>query len=202
VRKGIQAQIISRQVEAIDLSHSLLMKKISEEKAIKLLKKYAPDNNAFSGVLQHSKSVQKVALDIGKKIKDVDLDFIKSASLLHDIGRFQVGPGFGGKGIKHGIFGAEILRKEGLERHALVAERHLGAGISKEDIGEQGLELPLNDYIPISKEEKIIAHADNLVFGDRKGTVEEAVDRFSEELGKKVGRKVKKLAREVEGMEG
>ncbi len=175
------------------------MKKISEKEAIKLLKKHSNNEGNFKGVLKHSKAVQKVALDIGRKVKDVDLDFIKTASLLHDIGRFKTG--IKGKDVvKHGIFGADILRKEGLREYALVAERHMGAGISREDILEQGLELPLNDYIPISKEEKIICHADKLVFGHRVGTVEEAVEKFRKELGEKAGKKIRKLAEEVEGL--
>jgi len=175
------------------------MKKISEKEAIRLLKKYADSEKNFEGVLAHSKVVQKLALDIGKKIKDVDLDFIKTASLLHDIGRFK--SGIKGKNVvKHGIFGADILRKEGLYEHALVAERHLGAGISKEDIIEQGLELPLQDYIPISKEEKIICHADNLVGHCKEISLQKAIGRYEKELGKKVARKIKELAEEVEGM--
>ena len=60
----------------------------------------------------------------------------------------------------------------------------------------------MKDYIPISKEEKIIAHADNLVDNDRIISVEDAVERFSKELSKKIGRRVKRLADEVEGMKG
>ncbi len=175
------------------------MKKIGVEEAIKLLKKYAKDEDSFKKVLKHSEAVRKVAKDIAKKVKGVDIDFIESASLLHDIGRFQCGPDKEDN-IKHGIVGAEILREEGLKEHALVAERHLGAGISKEDIVEQGLEMPLGDYIPVSKEEKIITHADNLIFGDRIGKVEGAIERYRKELGEKVEKKVKKLAEEVEGM--
>ncbi len=173
------------------------MKKISEKRAIELLRRYAKSEKDFKSVLKHSKAVKNVAVDIGKKIEGIDLDFIKSASLLHDIGRFKCGPK-SGDGVKHGIMGGDILRKENLPEHALVAERHLGAGIGKEDILEQDLNLPLKDYIPVSKEEKIITHADNLVFGYRIGNIEEAVERFSKELGKKVGRKIKRLAREVE----
>jgi len=170
------------------------MKKITEKEAIKLLKKYSKSDDDFKKVLGHSLVVMKKAVDIGRKVKNVDLDFIKSASLLHDIGRFQCGP----DKVKHGIIGAEILREEGLDKHALVAERHLGAGISKDEVISQGLELPLNDYIPVSKEEKIIAHADNLVFGDKVGNIERSVERFRKELGEKVGEKVKRLADEVE----
>jgi uncharacterized protein len=173
------------------------MDKITEKEAIKLLKKYSKNNEDFKKVLGHSEVVKNKAVDIGKKVKNIDLDFIKSASLLHDIGRFQCGP----DKVKHGIVGAGILREEGLDKHALVAERHLGAGISKEEVIEQGLELPLNDYIPVSKEEKIIAHADNLVFGDKLKKVEDAVSRFRKELGEKVSKKVKKLADEVEKLE-
>lgn len=177
------------------------MRKISEKEAIRLLKKYSTTKNDFNKVLRHSKAVQKVALNIGKKVKNIDLDFIKTASLLHDIGRFECRPE-SKDSIKHGIIGRDILMKEGLPEYALIAERHLGAGISKEDILEQGLELPLKDYIPTSKEERIIAHADNLVSYDKMIGVEEAVERFSKELGKKYGKRVKKLAEDVEGMKG
>lgn len=173
------------------------MKKISKKEAILLLRKYANNEKAFKGVLRHSKAVKKVAVDIGKRVKGIDLQFVKSASLLHDIGRFQCGPE-SEDNVKHGIVGADILRKENLPEHALVAERHLGAGISKEDILEQGLELPLKDYIPVSKEEKIICHADNLIEEDKRISLKKVVERFEKELGKKVGKRVKELAEEVE----
>ena len=60
----------------------------------------------------------------------------------------------------HSLLGAEILRNEGLESHALVCERHTGAGISAKEIEEQNLPLPRTDVIPISVEEKIVAYAD------------------------------------------
>lgn len=177
------------------------MKKISEKEAVRLLRKYANNEENFKGVLKHSKVVQKLALDIGKRVKDVDLNFIKTSSLLHDIGRFKHGPG-SKDSVKHGIAGADILREEGLFDHASVAERHLGAGISKEDIIEQGLELPLQDYIPVSKEEKIICHADNLVEFYKEVSLPKAIERYEKGLGKKVAKKVKKLAEDVEGMKG
>ncbi|MEA2036582.1 MAG: HD domain-containing protein [Nanoarchaeota archaeon] len=178
------------------------MKRLSLEEARKLLKKYARDGDSFKKILEHSEAVRKVAKSIAKDIKDIDLDFVEGAALLHDIGRFQIGP----KGnnvedvIKHGVYGGKILRKEGLDDYASVAERHLGAGISREDIEEQSLDLPSGDYIPVSREEKIITHADNLIFGDMEGSVEETVERFRKELGEKAGKRVKKLADEVEGM--
>ena len=44
--------------------------------------------------------------------------------------------------------------------HALVCERHVGVGLSKTDIENQRLPLPLRDMLPISIEEQIICFAD------------------------------------------
>jgi uncharacterized protein len=175
------------------------MKRISEKEAVNLLKKYASNEGNFKGVLGHSKVVQKVALEIGKDIEGVDLDFIKSASLLHDIGRFEYGPG-SKDAVKHGIAGAAILRKEGLSLYALVAERHLGAGITKEDIKEQKIDIPLKDYLPVSKEEKIITYADKLVFEEDIKDVEEAISKFTKRFGKMAGERIRKLGEETDGM--
>jgi len=177
------------------------MKRISEEEAIRLLKKHSSNEKNFKGVLGHSKVVQKVAMDIASKVPGVDMEFIKGASLLHDIGRFKHGPG-SEYGVKHGIAGGEILRKEGLDDYALVAERHLGAGVTKEEIVERGLDLPAKDYIPVSKEEKIICHADKLVFEEEVKKVEDAVSKFGKRFGKKAGKRIRELSEEVEGMKG
>ena len=56
--------------------------------------------------------------------------------------------------------GAELLYKEGLPRHALVCERHIGVGLSIEDIQTQELPLPLRDMRPQTLEEQIVAYAD------------------------------------------
>src|SRR3989338_3698703 len=171
---------------------------ISEKEAIALLKKYSKSKKDFDAVLMHSKAVQKVALRIAKKIKNIDIEFIKTASLLHDIGRFECPPRK--DSYKHGIVGAEILRKENLKKHALVAERHLGAGISKNDIVEQKLKLPLKDYLPKTKEEKIIAHADNLIANTKEITPEKAIERFRKELGGKIAKRIKRLDDEINRM--
>ena len=171
---------------------------MSEKEAIALLKKYAPSEEAFKKVYNHSKKVQEISLRFAEG-KKVDKEFIKAAALLHDIGRLECPPGKGS--ITHGIAGASILRKEGLpEKFALVCERHLGAGISKEDIKEQKLPLPLKDYLPLSAEEKIIAHSDNLVFGDKEGSFALVIERFRKELGEKAVERFKKLKEDVENL--
>ena len=170
----------------------------TERQAISLLKKYSKDNKSFNIILAHVKKVQEIALRIVEDVPDVDLEVIKIGSLLHDIGRFECPPGK--DTIKHGLIGAEILRKESLEKYALIAERHLGAGISKKDIVKQEINLPLKDYTPKTKEEKIIAHADNLTKGNKEISARKAIERYEKELGHETAEKVRKLAEEVEGM--
>jgi uncharacterized protein len=62
--------------------------------------------------------------------------------------------------IRHGIIGREILEDEGLPLHALVCERHIGVGLTAEDVRAQGLPLPARDMAPLSLEEKIVCFAD------------------------------------------
>ena len=180
---------------------------MDEKSAIRILKKYAPSDKDFEAVLNHSRALQKFAVEIAEKIqlqnKDIiiDIDFIKTAALLHDIGRFKHPPG--SDSVKHGVAGADILRKEGVaERYARVCERHLGAGISKEEIEEKGLPIPAKDYLPESIEERIITYADNLLSAEKRISPEHAVKRFTEELGEEVGKRVKKLHDELHELAG
>ena len=85
--------------------------------------------------------------------------------MLHDIGVFQTdAPGiqcFGSEPyIRHGWLGGQLLRSEGLPRHARVAERHTGTGLTREAIIRQALPLPLEDFSPETTEEQIICFAD------------------------------------------
>jgi len=166
---------------------------MNEKEALELLKKHSSSDVAFEKVLNHSKKVQEIALRFAENIPECDVEFVRIASLLHDIGRFSCS-----KTILHGICGADILRKEGLdEKFALVCERHLGAGISKKDIEQQGIDLPKKDYVPRSVEEKVITCADNLVFDDKEGTVEDVYQKFLIEVNKEAAEKTKKLYEEV-----
>lgn len=145
---------------------------------IKIIKKYYdPKSQAYYYLVEHGKLIQKKALEVVERVKHLnpDIEFIKEASLLHDIGIFLTkAPEIGCHGkepyIKHGILGRELLNKEGLPRHALVCERHLGVGITKKDIIRENLPLPKRDMIPITLEEKIICFADKF-FGKNKETL-------------------------------
>lgn len=178
---------------------------MDEKTAIGLLRKHANSEDALEKVLRHSKAVQRLALEFAQKISSkhpeikIDKEFIKIACLLHDIGRFECPPSK--KSYKHGVIGANILRKEGVEeRFALVCERHIGPGIPKEDIKRQKLDLPIKDYVPLTIEEKIITYADNLLWGDIPQPSEKIVKRFTEEIDEIVGTRVKKLNDEIEGL--
>ena len=66
------------------------------------------------------------------------------------------------------------------ERLALIAERHIGAGITKEEAIELG--LPPKDYLPVTLEEKIVAHADNLIFGTERVEIDAVIKKFEKRL--------------------
>ncbi|MCL2687568.1 MAG: TIGR00295 family protein [Methanobrevibacter sp.] len=108
-------------------------------------------------VIAHSIAVCKKAKEISKNF-DVDEKLIEEAALLHDIGRSKT------NGIEHGIIGARLAIEHGFSKKiANIIEKHIGSGISKEEAIKLG--LPAKNYIPITIEEKIISHADNLING-------------------------------------
>ena len=132
---------------------------------------YDSRSNLYRVLVTHSILVTKKALDIATAFQlrqphpKIDLNFIYEAAMLHDIGIFRCdAPKIFCAGsapyICHGIIGREILENAGLPRHALVCERHTGAGVSQQNVIEQKLPLPLRDYLPVSLEEKIICLAD------------------------------------------
>jgi uncharacterized protein len=188
------------------------MKKINEKQALQILKsaqnikKNCKDKVALNKILNHSKNVQRLAFKIAKEIKKeghkVDLNFIKTASLLHDIGRFKCPPSSKRNAIRHGIEGAKLLRRYNLDNYALVAERHLGVGISKKDIKKQKLKLPLNDYLPMSIEEKVITYADNLVSDNEIKDINYVIKRFKKEIGEYIVERIIKLHNEIEELRG
>ena len=132
----------------------------------------------------HSRSVADKALWIAGKHPELNLDtvFLEEAAMLHDIGIFLThAPGiqcFGTEPyICHGYLGAGLVRKEGFPRHALVCERHTGAGLSLKDIMDQKLPVPHREMLPVSMEEQVICFADKFFSKthlDREKTVEGA----------------------------
>lgn len=133
-----------------------------------IINKYYPKDNELKHILLvHSRKVADKALEIVDNHPELGADrqFVEEASMLHDIGIFLTDANgiqcYGDKPyICHGTLGADIMRKEGFPRHALVCERHTGAGLSIADIERQDLPIPHRDFIPLSIEEKIVCFAD------------------------------------------
>lgn len=132
-----------------------------------ITKYYMPDSLAYEVLVEHSRMVANKAVEIAGNISSVrlDLKFMEEAAMLHDIGIFLTDePRLGCFGdedyICHGYLGRELLEKEGLPAHALVCERHVGMGLSVDDIEKQHLPVPLRDMVPVTLEEKIICFAD------------------------------------------
>jgi uncharacterized protein (TIGR00295 family) len=168
---------------------------MDQKEALRLLRKYASDEMSYRNVLAHGRKVREVAMRIAKTIPGADRQLISTAALLHDIGRFQH---YRVRSIRHGIYGGYILRKEGYPLHARVAERHIGAGITKEDIRRQKLCLPEKDYVPRSVEEKIICYADKLVDNDKEIGLGQVVGRYTKELGEPYALRIVRLKKEID----
>ncbi|MEZ4736784.1 MAG: HD domain-containing protein [Caldilineaceae bacterium] len=133
-----------------------------------IIHKYIPpDSPTYPIYLIHCTLVANKALTIAKRV-DLPPDsqaFIEEAAMLHDIGIIRTNtPDIYCTGdlpyICHITEGRKILEAEGLPRHAVVAETHVGVGLTKEQIVAQGLPLPQRDRKPTTVEEEIISFAD------------------------------------------
>lgn len=127
-------------------------------------------------IIKHSKAVLAKALEISTNF-DVDLDTVHAGALLHDVGRTKT------QGIRHAIEGAEILRDHNFPPEVVrIVEVHIGAGIPRDEAHDLG--LPYKDYVPITLEEKIVAHADNLIHGTEEVSLEFVVGKWEKSMGK------------------
>ena len=165
---------------------------------------YGPGSAAYGLLVAHSEKVAEKALLSAARLarkkekqkwKNIrpDEEFIREAAMLHDIGVFLTdAPAIGCFGdepyICHGYLGRQILEGEGLPMHGLVAERHVGVGLTADDIRRQGFPIPQRDMTPRSIEEIIICYADKFFSKGkdplREKSVEEArrsISRYGEE---------------------
>jgi len=153
-------------------------------------KYYASSPEALELVLTHSRCVTRKALRCmeGRGI-GLDTEFMLQAAMLHDIGvvccdATSIYCHGSQPYIRHGISGADILRNEGLPRHALVCERHTGAGLTLEDILAGNLPLPHRDFLPQSVEERLICYADKFYSKSSTPELEKPFDRVLRSVGK------------------
>lgn len=129
-------------------------------------------------MIEHSKAVMLKATDLASRFgSNVNMDLVKAGAMLHDVGRSKT------NGVKHAIVGANILRFNGVPPEIVkIVERHIGAGITKEEAELIG--LPAIDYLPITLEEKLVAHADNLIHGTREVELDFVIEKWQKKLGK------------------
>lgn len=141
-------------------------------------------------VLTHGRMVAELACTVGRhlRLKEDEIKFLYEAAMLHDIGICRVNaPRIGMHGsepyITHGIIGRQILENEGLPQYAPICERHIGVGLTTQDIQAQQLPLPERDMSPQNLYEEIICFAD-LFYSKNPGKLEhrKTVERVREKL--------------------
>jgi len=149
-------------------------KKAIRDECIKLLQ----DVGCEAEVIKHCVAVAELALEIAHRhYGHVDEKLIFRGALLHDIGRVR------SHGIDHGFVGGEIAKELRLdERMVRIMQRHVGAGITAEEAKELGLPQGV-DFMPETMEEKIVAHADNLIDGVKRTSIELEIAHLKAKLG-------------------
>lgn len=153
---------------------------MGRDKAITILKRhYRPETAAFKVLVAHGDAIRKKAMTLIEKNPrfDVDTDLIEESAYLHDIGIIDTSASsIGCHGdhpyLTHGVFGKARLEQEALPKHARIAERHIGVGLTKEDIVKNNLPLPHKDMMPETIEEEIICFLD-LFFSKIPGKMDE-----------------------------
>ena len=131
--------------------------------------KYLHDAGCSEDVITHCRAVSALAVMIAEKA-GADCRLVEAGALLHDIGRSRT------QGMYHAIEGARIVLDLGLPRElSLIVERHMGAGIPRAEAVRLG--LPEKDYVPRTLEEKIVAHADNLIDYDHRQPIEREIEK-------------------------
>ncbi|WP_321428877.1 TIGR00295 family protein [uncultured Methanolobus sp.] len=164
---------------------------ISRGDALDILK----DSGCSEKVIAHCIAVSDLAMEIATRVKaqgkKVDLELVEIGGLLHDIGRAQ------SHGINHAVLGVELARSYGLAPELQeIIKRHIGAGITRDEAKE--MNLPDDDYIPVTLEQKIVAHADNLLVGTEKISIEKRIRKMEKkEVSMKSIDRVKALAEEI-----
>lgn len=156
-----------------------------------ILHKYYEEGTALLDLLlTHSGMVARKALDVAEKAGlEIDRDFVFNAAMLHDIGIFRCdAPGIHCHGvepyIRHGVIGAELMRREGLEAYARVCERHTGSGLTAKEIAETGMPLPHMDFLPETMEEKLICYADKFFSKSGDPREEKSLERVRRSMSK------------------
>jgi uncharacterized protein len=132
-------------------------------------------------IIEHSKAVsikaKNMASDFSDKTGlDIDLYLIETGALLHDIGRSKTHT------IQHAVVGAEILKNLNFPKEIVnITIKHIGAGLPADEAKILG--LPPGNYMPTTIEEKIVAHADNLINGTDEVDMDYVIRKWKKMFG-------------------
>ena len=162
--------------------------------AIELLKLAGCSDSVISHSIVVSDCARKLAEKIHKKGYAVDIELVQIGALLHDIGRSRT------HDIRHGVKGVIIANEFGLDDKIVdIIRTHIGAGITPEDAVSLG--LPPDRYIPLTMEEKIVAHADNMVEDETTVSISEKVEILCKKgREENIIERIIKLNNEIENM--
>lgn len=138
----------------------------SRDECLAILREHACDEE----VVRHCVAVSALAVKIARKCR-AKVHLVEVGALLHDLGRCKT------HGMAHAVEGAKIAAELNMPEPVVrIIERHIGAGITAEEAEVLG--LPKKDYVPETLEEKIVAHADNLMSGDRRTSIKDSVSHL------------------------
>ena len=162
----------------------------SREQALRLLRK----NQCSAKVINHSKTVTKLALETANALKErslkIDFALVEAGALLHDIGRSKTHT------VHHAVVGVEIAKSAGLPDSVVsIIKRHVGGGITASEAEKLG--WPKDVYVPITLEEKIVSYADKLVESSNRAPIEITIQKLSKELKSDAAERVRKLYEEI-----
>ncbi len=129
--------------------------------------KYAPSEDAFDFIYTHCQAVWDIAAQLIERTNlPVNREQVKVGCLLHDIGVYRLYTAGGEIDFKnyimHGILGYELLAEEGFSQAICrFASCHTGVGLTKADILDEALPLPIEDFVATTIEERLVMYADN-----------------------------------------
>ncbi len=157
-----------------------------------IISRFYPAGRYTRGLLlRHGEQVGRKALETLDRAPwlAADREFVFQAAMLHDIGiGWTRCPELGCTGrlpyVCHGVEGRAILDRLGLDRHGLVCERHVGMGISAEQVARHALPLPAREMLPLTVEERLICYADKFFSKSDDGRHEKSIDEIIAGLGR------------------
>jgi uncharacterized protein len=148
------------------------------------------DAGCSGKVIRHCRAVRDCAVAYAAGDPDANYALVEAGALLHDIGRSRT------HSIHHAQEGADLLRSMGFpEEIARIVECHTGAGLTADECTLLGLHP--RDCMPGTMEEKIVTHADNLIAGATRVTIDESI-ASAIHLPKKARKRMYRLSQEVE----